>query len=59
MNEMKFDIKTVITIITAAAVFGGFYYTTQHRLDLLEGKMEQLETDIIKARKAANRKNKQ
>ena len=59
MNEIKFDIKTVITFITAAIVFGGFYYTTQHRLDHLEGKIAELESDIIKVRKVANRKNKQ
>ena len=46
MNEVKFDIKTVITIITAAIVFGGFYYTTQHRLDQLEGTIEDLELQL-------------
>ena len=51
MNEIKFDIKTVITFITAAIVFGGFYYTTQHRLDHLEGKIEDLEVQISKVKK--------
>jgi len=51
MSEIKFDIKTVITFITAAIVFGGFYYTTQHRLDLLEGKIEALEVQISKVKK--------
>ena len=46
MNEIKFDIKTVITFITAAIVFGGFYYTTQHRLDHLEGEMEDLAVTV-------------
>ena len=59
MNELKFDIKTVITIITAAAILGGFYYTTQHRLDMIEEKIAELETDLTKVRKAANRKPKQ
>jgi len=51
MNEIKFDIKTVITFITAAIVFGGFYYTTQHRLDHLEGKIDDLEVQISKVKK--------
>lgn len=51
MNEIKFDIKTVITIITAAIVFGGFYYTTQHRLDHLEAKISDLEIEISKVKK--------
>tara|TARA_R100001082_G_C4365044_1_gene161448 strand:+ start:2776 stop:2946 length:171 start_codon:yes stop_codon:yes gene_type:complete len=51
MNEIKFDIKTVITFITAAIVFGGFYYTTQHRLDHIETKITDLEIEISKAKK--------
>ena len=51
MNEVKFDIKTVITFITAAVVFGGFYYTTQHRLDHIENELERIE-------KLAKRKKK-
>ena len=51
MNEVKFDIKTVITFITAAIVFGGFYYTTQHRLDHLEAKISDLEIEISKVKK--------
>ena len=65
MNEMKFDLKTMITILTAAAVLGGFYYTTQHRLDHLEDKIEELESqskslkaEIIKVRKLATKKGK-
>ena len=44
MSEVKFDIKTVI-------VFGGFYYTTQHRLDHLEAKISDLEIEISKVKK--------
>ena len=51
MSEVKFDIKTVITFITDAIVFGGFYYTTQHRLDHLEGKIEDLEVQMSKVKK--------
>tara|TARA_X000001388_G_scaffold69885_1_gene58665 strand:+ start:1056 stop:1226 length:171 start_codon:yes stop_codon:yes gene_type:complete len=56
MNEIKFDIKTVITFITAAIVFGGFYYTTQHRLDHIESKIDNLEIKIAKAKKRKTRK---
>jgi uncharacterized membrane protein YciS (DUF1049 family) len=51
MNEIKFDIKTVITFITAAIVFGGFYYTTQHRLDHIEAKINDLEIEMTKIKK--------
>ena len=55
MSEVKFDIKTVITFITAAIVFGGFYYTTQHRLDHLEGKISDLEIEMSKIKKRKSR----
>ena len=55
MNEIKFDIKTVITFMTAAIVFGGFYYTTQHRLDHLEAKIAELELQVSKVKKRKNR----
>ena len=51
MNELKFDIKTVITILATAAILGGFYYTTQHRLDIIEEKIEDLEVQISKVKK--------
>ena len=56
---MKVDIKTMMSILAATAILGGFYYTTQHRLDLLEADIVELEADIVKVRKIANRKNKQ
>ena len=56
---MKLDIKTMISILAAAAILGGFYYTTQLRLDNVEVEIEELKADIIKVRKLANRKNKQ
>ena len=33
---VKLDIKTLITLVTFAATMGGFYYSTQLRLDHLE-----------------------
>ena len=41
---MKLQISTLVTIITAALVFGGFYSETNSRLDDLEAKIEKLES---------------
>ena len=43
---MKLDIKVLITVITFAATMGGFYYTTQLRLDSLESSVEKIEKQI-------------
>ena len=59
MSDIKLDLKVVLTILSAACVLGGFYYTTQHRLDNLEQKIEDIESDISKVKKSVNRKNKQ
>jgi cell division protein FtsL len=45
---MKLQISTLVTIITAAMLFGGFYYTTTHRLDQVEAKITKLEKKIKK-----------
>ena len=55
---MKIDIKTMMSILAATAALGGFYYTTQHRLDLLESDIAGLKEEVAKVRKIANRKNK-
>ena len=57
---MKLDIKTLITIITFAATMGGFYYTTQLRLDHLEENIASIEKKIkhIKKTKAPKKKAK-
>ena len=52
------DLKTGMAIITAIAVLGGFYYTTQHRLDHLEGKVTALQGEIERVEKIAKRKKK-
>ena len=49
---MKLDIKTLITLLTFAAALGGFYYTTQIRLDSLEQEVSQMKKQI----KRINRK---
>ena len=56
---MKLDIKTIITVLGIAATLGGFYYTTQLRLDDLEEKVSELEATDGKLRKLINRKHKE
>jgi uncharacterized protein YneF (UPF0154 family) len=43
---MNLDIKTLITIITFAAAMGGFYYSTQLRLDHLEENIQTLQKQV-------------
>tara|TARA_Y100000310_G_scaffold166857_1_gene166543 strand:+ start:8100 stop:8270 length:171 start_codon:yes stop_codon:yes gene_type:complete len=43
---MKLDLKTLIGLLTLAATLGGFYYTTQSRLDNLEKSVEQIERRV-------------
>ena len=43
---MKLDIKTLITLLTIAATLGGFYYTTQIRLDSLEQEVTQVKKQM-------------
>ena len=45
-NKMKLDLKTLIGLLTLAATLGGFYYTTQSRLDNLEKSVEQIERRV-------------
>ena len=55
---MKLDIKTIITLLTIASALGGFYYTTNMRLDSLEGKIAELEAADGKIKKLINRKHR-
>jgi hypothetical protein len=54
----KLDIRTVITLLTLASVMGGFYYTTQMRLDDLEQEVAFLKKADSKLRKLVNRRGK-
>ena len=45
-ENMKLDIKTLITLLTFAATLGGFYYTTQIRLDSLEQEVTKLQKQV-------------
>ena len=52
---MKLDIKTLITLLTIAATLGGFYYTTQSRLDNLEQEVTQVKKLVKKLARKNNR----
>jgi len=43
---MKLDLKTLITMGGILAVLGGFYFTTQLRLDSLEEKIGKMSNEF-------------
>jgi len=51
---MKLQVPTLISIITAAILFGGFYHTTTHRLDEIEQKIIKLEKKNKKKKRTHN-----
>lgn len=52
----KLDVKTIITLLTIASALGGFYYTTQMRLDSLEQEVASLKKTDSKLKKLINRR---
>ena len=44
--SITLDIKTLIAVGSIIAVLGGFYYSTQHRLNSVESKIETLSEKI-------------
>tara|TARA_R100000808_G_C2141101_1_gene148918 strand:+ start:1500 stop:1673 length:174 start_codon:yes stop_codon:yes gene_type:complete len=56
--KAEIDIKTMIAIVASVGVLGGFYYTTQMRLDNIEQDIIQLQADIKKTNKLVRRANK-
>ena len=58
--EAKVDIKLAITIAAIIAALGGFYYTTQLRLDRLESEVSQSSPnkEIVALKKQVNRLSK-
>ena len=56
--KTEIDIKTLIAIIAPVAVLGGFYYTTQMRLDNIEQEISQLHSDIKKTNRLIRKTNK-
>ena len=43
---MNISHSILVTVITTAAFLGGFYYTTQHRLDNLESEIAALSKQV-------------
>ena len=43
--DFKIDIKLLITLLIMAMTIGGFYYTTQLRLDTLEISVEECQSN--------------
>ena len=43
--KLDMDLKTLVMIVTTACAMAGFYYSTRARLDIVEAKIEKIETD--------------
>jgi len=56
IEGIKLDIKTVITIAAFAVTMGGFYYTTQLRLDNLEENIASVEKQLKIVKKKLNKR---
>jgi len=54
---MKIEIPILITILGAAITFGGFYYSTSHRLGALETQIESIDKRINKLKRLKNNRN--
>ena len=44
--NITFDIKTLITLGGLVAVLGGFYYSTNHRLEALEVNLGEINQQL-------------
>ena len=56
--EIKLDIKTLIAVGAFAATMGGFYYSTTHRLNSVEDKIENVQEDVTIIKKQLRRRSK-
>ena len=54
--DLKLDIKTLITLLTIAATLGGFYYSTQSRIDDLEKEVTVLKKQVKKLNRKKGKK---
>ena len=44
--NVTLDIKTLLAIAAVIATMGGFYFSTQFRLDSLEARIELIQDDV-------------
>jgi hypothetical protein len=56
---LKIDLKTLIAIAGSIAVLGGFYFTTQLRLDTLEDEIQALTTELHEVKLSNTKRIKQ
>ena len=56
--KAEIDIKTALTVSGIIAILGGFYYTTQMRLDNIEQEIAEIRSEISKTNKLIRRKSK-
>jgi len=56
--KAEIDIKTALTVGSIIALLGGFYYTTQMRLENIEQEISELHSEIAKTNKLIRRKSK-
>tara|TARA_R100000008_G_scaffold82299_1_gene66449 strand:- start:662 stop:847 length:186 start_codon:yes stop_codon:yes gene_type:complete len=56
--KLDLDVGTIIAAIAGISVLGGFYYTTQYRLDNIESMIEEIKVDIAKTKKLIRKKEK-
>mgnify|MGYP001391088625 CR=1 FL=1 len=56
---MKIELSQLITILSVAAVLGGFYYGTQLRLDHLEEQVTSCSADVKTLEKKVNNVQRQ
>jgi uncharacterized protein HemX len=57
MEKTIEGIKGLIPVIAAIVAIAGFYFTTQHRLEHIEVKIEELQEQDKKLRKMIQKKN--
>ena len=56
MKDLLENMKILISFAAVMLACAGFYYTTQHRLDHLEEKIIELESQDKKIKKSIQRK---
>jgi len=59
--NLKLDVKLLLTLLIIVSTLGGFYYTTQLRLDLLEktiGEQQEVVSEVNALKKQVVRLHK-